>query len=200
MINKNKRHDNLVLKSNNMMTRQFLLVYFTLIIVLSLFSISSSSAAPVNTQRPTDQSSITYTGDSEEAVPVPATLPTIKTRSTLAIPSQSPYISPAPTETIIEAIILPSPTNIILTPLPIPTKSSMPQILLALLTILSFVGIVFSMILLIANKIKRRRIKPYIIAFLISLAIFIISALFFVCLLYTSPSPRDGLLSRMPSS
>ena len=23
---------------------------------------------------------------------------------------------------------------------------------------------------------------------------------FFVCLLYTSPSPRDGLLSRMPSS
>ena|SRR5665647_1731212 len=196
MINKNKRHDNLVLKSNNMMTRQFLLVYFTLIIVLSLFSISSSSAAPVNTDRPTDQSSITYTGDSEEAVAVPATLstikpstspkispkpsPTVTPKSTLAIPSQSPYISPAPTDTIIEAIILPSPTNIILTPLPIPTKSSMPQILLALLTILSFVGIVFSMILLIANKIKRRRIKPYIIAFLISLAIFIISALFFV--------------------
>ena len=180
MINKNKRHDNLVLKSNNMMTRQFLLVYFTLIIVLSLFSISSSSAAPVNTQRPTDQSSITYTGDSEEAVAVPATLPTVTPRSTLAFPSQSPYISPAPTETIIEAIILPSPTNIILTPLPIPTKSSMPQILLALLTILSFVGIVISMILLIANKIKRRRIKPYIIAFLISLTIFIISALFFV--------------------
>ena len=196
MINKNKRHDNLVLKSNNMITIQSLLVYFTLIIVLSLFSISSSSAAPVNTQRPTDQSSITYTGDSEEAVAVPATLPTIKPstspkispklsptvtpKSTLAIPSQSPYISPAPTETIIEAIILPSPTNIILTPLPTATKSSMPQILLALLTILSFVGIVISMILLIANKIKRRRIKPYIIAFLISLAIFIISALFFV--------------------
>ena len=196
MINKDKRQGSLVLKLNNMMTIQFLIVYFTLIIVLSLFSISSSSAAPVNTQRPTDQSSITYTGDSEEAVAVPATLPTIKPntspkistkpsptvtpKSTLAIPSQSPYISPAPTETIIEAIILPSPTNIILTPLPIPTKSSMPQILLALLTILSFVGIVISMILLIANKIKRRRIKPYIIAFLISLAIFIISALFFV--------------------
>ena len=26
------------------------------------------------------------------------------------------------------------------------------------------------------------------------------SALFYTCLLYTSPSPRDGLLSRMPSS
>ena len=25
-------------------------------------------------------------------------------------------------------------------------------------------------------------------------------ALYFICLLYTSPSPRDGLLSRMPSS
>ena len=24
--------------------------------------------------------------------------------------------------------------------------------------------------------------------------------LFYICLLYTSPSPRDGLLSRMPSS
>ncbi|HZK71847.1 MAG TPA: hypothetical protein VFD03_10110, partial [Clostridia bacterium] len=180
----------------NMMTRQFLLVYFTLIIVLSLFSISSSSAAPINTQKPTDQSAITYTGDSEEAAAVPATLPTIKPstspkispklsptvtpKSTLAIPSQTPYISPLPTETIIEAIILPSPTNIISTPLPTATKSSMSQILLALLTILSFVGIVASIILLILNKIKRRRIKPYIIAFLISLTIFIISALFFV--------------------
>src|SRR5665647_3214664 len=27
-----------------------------------------------------------------------------------------------------------------------------------------------------------------------------INPIFFVCLLYTSPSPRDGLLSRMPSS
>ena len=27
-----------------------------------------------------------------------------------------------------------------------------------------------------------------------------ILALIYVCLLYTSPSPRDGLLSRMPSS
>ena len=26
------------------------------------------------------------------------------------------------------------------------------------------------------------------------------SAIYYVCLLYTSPSPRDGLLSRMPSS
>ena len=26
------------------------------------------------------------------------------------------------------------------------------------------------------------------------------SEVYFVCLLYTSPSPRDGLLSRMPSS
>ena len=27
-----------------------------------------------------------------------------------------------------------------------------------------------------------------------------IGAILFICLLYTSPSPRDGLLSRMPSS
>ena len=27
-----------------------------------------------------------------------------------------------------------------------------------------------------------------------------ITAEFYICLLYTSPSPRDGLLSRMPSS
>ena len=27
-----------------------------------------------------------------------------------------------------------------------------------------------------------------------------ISSRFYICLLYTSPSPRDGLLSRMPSS
>ena len=28
----------------------------------------------------------------------------------------------------------------------------------------------------------------------------VLDALFKICLLYTSPSPRDGLLSRMPSS
>ena len=27
-----------------------------------------------------------------------------------------------------------------------------------------------------------------------------VMALLYICLLYTSPSPRDGLLSRMPSS
>ena len=31
-------------------------------------------------------------------------------------------------------------------------------------------------------------------------AIFVHEALATLCLLYTSPSPRDGLLSRMPSS
>ena len=30
--------------------------------------------------------------------------------------------------------------------------------------------------------------------------VFVITGLLYVCLLYTSPSPRDGLLSRMPSS
>ena len=37
----------------------------------------------------------------------------------------------------------------------------------------------------------------------IAFSVFIISsliALILICLLYTSPSPRDGLLSRMPSS
>ena len=28
----------------------------------------------------------------------------------------------------------------------------------------------------------------------------LLKAIHFICLLYTSPSPRDGLLSRMPSS
>ena len=44
-----------------------------------------------------------------------------------------------------------------------------------------------------AKKKRRRRIiYAAIAAFLVALT--------FVCLLYTSPSPRDGLLSRMPSS
>ena len=30
--------------------------------------------------------------------------------------------------------------------------------------------------------------------------IFVLGIFFYGCLLYTSPSPRDGLLSRMPSS
>ena len=33
-----------------------------------------------------------------------------------------------------------------------------------------------------------------------ALLIFTFNVLFGICLLYTSPSPRDGLLSRMPSS
>ena len=32
------------------------------------------------------------------------------------------------------------------------------------------------------------------------LAVVVAAALVYTCLLYTSPSPRDGLLSRMPSS
>ena len=36
--------------------------------------------------------------------------------------------------------------------------------------------------------------------YLLVLALLISSSLIYVCLLYTSPSPRDGLLSRMPSS
>ena len=36
--------------------------------------------------------------------------------------------------------------------------------------------------------------------FLLSLLLILITLLFSTCLLYTSPSPRDGLLSRMPSS
>ena len=31
-------------------------------------------------------------------------------------------------------------------------------------------------------------------------AVLITWMMFYICLLYTSPSPRDGLLSRMPSS
>ena len=33
-----------------------------------------------------------------------------------------------------------------------------------------------------------------------NLLLLIASYVFYACLLYTSPSPRDGLLSRMPSS
>ena len=36
--------------------------------------------------------------------------------------------------------------------------------------------------------------------FLIDVQEEIMDALLYICLLYTSPSPRDGLLSRMPSS
>ena len=39
----------------------------------------------------------------------------------------------------------------------------------------------------------------FLMAALSGLALFH-PALFWLCLLYTSPSPRDGLLSRMPSS
>ena len=37
------------------------------------------------------------------------------------------------------------------------------------------------------------------IAFLLTVSL-VVSAMLSACLLYTSPSPRDGLLSRMPSS
>ena len=35
---------------------------------------------------------------------------------------------------------------------------------------------------------------------IIGMSIALLATVFGVCLLYTSPSPRDGLLSRMPSS
>ena len=41
--------------------------------------------------------------------------------------------------------------------------------------------------------------SEFINNFGLGIAIFILT-LFITCLLYTSPSPRDGLLSRMPSS
>ena len=40
-----------------------------------------------------------------------------------------------------------------------------------------------------------RRLFPALFA-----AVFVLFAPVWLCLLYTSPSPRDGLLSRMPSS
>ena len=48
----------------------------------------------------------------------------------------------------------------------------------------------------------RKRYKLRIIATAIAAVIFsvLVVSLFTACLLYTSPSPRDGLLSRMPSS
>ena len=44
------------------------------------------------------------------------------------------------------------------------------------------------------------RSKPFLWAVMIPVFAGIFVAWFDVCLLYTSPSPRDGLLSRMPSS
>ena len=37
-------------------------------------------------------------------------------------------------------------------------------------------------------------------AFVKMAGLLLVSTVFWLCLLYTSPSPRDGLLSRMPSS
>ena len=40
----------------------------------------------------------------------------------------------------------------------------------------------------------------WLIPVLIVVALVLIIGIYLCCLLYTSPSPRDGLLSRMPSS
>ena len=45
------------------------------------------------------------------------------------------------------------------------------------------------------------RLDSYLAAFILApLSVALIGAVLYLCLLYTSPSPRDGLLSRMPSS
>ena len=49
--------------------------------------------------------------------------------------------------------------------------------------------------LAIFRNMKRNKIYT-----LINLAGLVIGLVTYICLLYTSPSPRDGLLSRMPSS
>ena len=47
------------------------------------------------------------------------------------------------------------------------------------------------------NQFKKKNIENYLSEkFQLNYALFVLS----ICLLYTSPSPRDGLLSRMPSS
>ena len=53
------------------------------------------------------------------------------------------------------------------------------------------------------DALRNRDVVVYVVSHLLAViaewAVFI-GALVYTCLLYTSPSPRDGLLSRMPSS
>ena len=39
-----------------------------------------------------------------------------------------------------------------------------------------------------------------ILKVLVAFGVLLLTVMLYICLLYTSPSPRDGLLSRMPSS
>ena len=53
----------------------------------------------------------------------------------------------------------------------------------------------------IRGRAKGGETSPRAMIFLVALWFCLLFALLFLtCLLYTSPSPRDGLLSRMPSS
>ena len=58
--------------------------------------------------------------------------------------------------------------------------------------------LVFTIFMLAKEKHKATHLAPIGIG--IALFIAELVGVFFTCLLYTSPSPRDGLLSRMPSS
>ena len=71
--------------------------------------------------------------------------------------------------------------------------------LIALLPLVT-VFLLFYLILYIPQRRRQKKHKSYIEALKIGDDVVTDSGIYGSCLLYTSPSPRDGLLSRMPSS
>ena len=66
---------------------------------------------------------------------------------------------------------------------------------LPLLTVGQIVDVVAT-----ANKDLPTAVLAISVVFVVILAAVVLTFQILICLLYTSPSPRDGLLSRMPSS
>ena len=71
--------------------------------------------------------------------------------------------------------------------------------------VLASIGVAFPAMMLIANYRGLRHKDPVALELAqrwskVAAVLFAVGAVTGTCLLYTSPSPRDGLLSRMPSS
>jgi len=183
---------------NRMLTFVFMLVYVTIIIILSYLSAFPASAAPVNT-KDTNQSYYYYPGETAKKAntqPTDTAGNLVSQNPFRTTPTASATInptnrqSPALTDTGAGLQLLPTKTP---SDTPLPTQkptsevsivsesaSNTRQVLLALLTIVSFLAIVALIIILIVNKMKRRPLRPYVIALFISIAIFIASAILFV--------------------
>ena len=77
-------------------------------------------------------------------------------------------------------------------------KSTMPEIMIPLVSTEAEIKIMKDLVIRVAKKVQNENnIK---VSYLVGTMIELPRAAIKACLLYTSPSPRDGLLSRMPSS